>query len=436
LIKSFTFENFKSFSKAELDIENLTILVGTNASGKTNAIEGIKILSEIATGVELSMLLDGIKSIEIRGGSKGCARFDSDYFILGCLIGYKRNIDLEYRIHIRVGERIFVEDESLVKRAVNEEEEDFVFRTKQSKKGSADIIVTYNNGKKGMNPDITCIRTASVLSQLSTKLPTETTAEKTDHDLISCVLKHLRSMFFLDPQPSMMGNYIRKVDIELRPNAENISPVLYKLFKDKVIKNKVLKLISKLPENEIREISFIETPLDEVMIALHEAYGPQGIIKGNGEGFKSNSKEKQSFIEAKRLSDGTLRCLAIITALLSKESGSMVLIEEVDNGIHPNRAQGLINTISEIAKERGIDVVITTHNPALLNAINREDLVGVVVCYRDTETGSSEFVQILDIEKYPELMAKGKLGDLLTKDELTKAIKTDKKDYDPNWLGV
>lgn len=242
-------------------------------------------------------------------------------------------------------------------------------------------------------------------------------------------------MLFLDPQPSMMRNYIRKVDTELRSNAENISPVLFKLLKEKEVKNKVLTFISKLPENEIREISFIETPLDEVMVALHEAYGPQGIIEVNGD-TKTKAKDKQSFIEAKRLSDGTLRCLAIITALLSKESGNMVLIEEVDNGIHPNRAQGLISAISEIAKERKVDVVITTHNPALLNAVNREDLAGVVVCYRDTETGSSEFVQILDIERYPELMAKGRLGDLLTRDELTKAIKTGKKEYDPNWLGV
>ncbi|OPZ93309.1 MAG: recombination protein F [Firmicutes bacterium ADurb.Bin419] len=435
MIKSFIFENFKSFSKAKLDIENLTILVGSNASGKTNTIEGIKILSAIATGMELSMLLDGTKSIEIRGGSKGCARFDSDYFIVGCILEYKQNIDLEYRLHIRVGDRIFVEDESLIKKIENEED-DFVFKTKKSKKDSADIKVTYNNGKKGMNPDITCIRTASVLSQLTTKLPTETIAEKEDHECISFMIKYLRNMFFFDPQPASMTDYIRKIDVELRPNAENISPVLFKLFKDRNVKDKVLRYISKLPENEIRDISFVETPLDEVMLVLQEAYSPKGIIESNGESNKAKGKDKQSFIEAKRLSYGTLRCLAIITALLSKETGSMVLIEEVDNGIHPNRAQGLINAISEITKERGIDVIITTHNPALLNAINRDDLVGVVVCYRDAETGSSEFIQLLDIEKYPELMAKGRLGDLLTKDELTKAIKTENKDYDSNWLGV
>ena len=51
MIKSFIFENFKSFEKTELNIESLTTLIGTNASGKSNAIEGITILAKAATGV-------------------------------------------------------------------------------------------------------------------------------------------------------------------------------------------------------------------------------------------------------------------------------------------------------------------------------------------------------------------------------------------------
>ncbi len=38
MIKSFIFENFKSYEKAQLELEDLTILIGTNAAGKTNAI--------------------------------------------------------------------------------------------------------------------------------------------------------------------------------------------------------------------------------------------------------------------------------------------------------------------------------------------------------------------------------------------------------------
>lgn len=436
MIKSFLFENFKSFIKTGLDIENLTILIGTNASGKTNAIEGIKVLSALATGLEISMLLDGNKSIEVRGGSKGCARFESDYFILGCILEYKNDIELEYKINISVGDRILIEEESLIKRKPDTEG-DMIFKTKKSNRDSADIKVSYDNGKKGMNPDLKCIRTASILSQLSTKLPNKAKAEKEALACINYTLEHFRNMLFLDPQPGMMRDYTRKTDIELRPNADNISSAMYNLCKDSNNKDKILKFISKLPENEIKDIDFIETQIGDVMISLNETYSPSNSYN-SGIKYNSNFNYNRNpiYIEAKRLSDGTLRCLAIITALLSKESGSMVLIEEVDNGIHPNRAKGLIEAISDIAKERRIDVLITTHNPALLNAIDRDELVGVVVCYRDTETGSSEFVQLLDIEKYPELMAKGKLGDLLTKDELTKAIKAEKKNYDVNWLRV
>jgi predicted ATPase len=38
MIKCFTFDNFKSFEKAELNLEALTTLIGTNSSGKSNAI--------------------------------------------------------------------------------------------------------------------------------------------------------------------------------------------------------------------------------------------------------------------------------------------------------------------------------------------------------------------------------------------------------------
>ena len=49
MIKSFIFENFKSFEKATLNIEALTTLIGTNSSGKSNAIEGIEILAKAVT---------------------------------------------------------------------------------------------------------------------------------------------------------------------------------------------------------------------------------------------------------------------------------------------------------------------------------------------------------------------------------------------------
>lgn len=78
MIKSFIFENFKSFEKAELSLEAITSLIGTNSSGKSNAIEGIQILAESAAGLELSVILDGTRNhnSHVRGGAKLAAALE------------------------------------------------------------------------------------------------------------------------------------------------------------------------------------------------------------------------------------------------------------------------------------------------------------------------------------------------------------------------
>lgn len=421
MIKSFLFENFKSFDKARLDIENLTTLIGSNSGGKTNAIEGIRILSEIATGRDFSIILDGSKNVDsdIRGGSRGCPKLNSSYFKLGCILDIDQEADLEYNVKIKVGDRIYVEEESLFK-IFNDRNPELVFRTKRTSKESADIKVEYNNGKRGTNPDVTCVRSSAVLPQLFSKISTESDKGKEDVEYINMVINDLRNMLFLNPIPSEMRDYSRINDAELRPKADNLSSVLYKLFQDENNKKRVLDVIRKLPENEVLDIDFIKTPIGDVMFKLKEAYG-----------------ENADYIEAKRLSDGVIRCIAVIASIISEKSGSMVIIEEVDNGIHPSRANSLITTISELSKERKIDVIITTHNPALLNAIPKEDIIGVCICYRNKNTGSSEFIQLIDIEQFPALFAQGKLGDLAIDDKIVAAIKGNKrrkKEYD--WLGV
>ena len=45
----------------------------------------------------------------------------------------------------------------------------------------------------------------------------------------------------------------------------------------------------------------------------------------------------ETVFDATLLSDGTLRVLAIAAAVLSAPEGSLVVIEEVDNGVHPSQ---------------------------------------------------------------------------------------------------
>lgn len=45
MLKSFSIKNFKSYRRATLPLAPLTVLIGANASGKSNAIEAMRLLS-------------------------------------------------------------------------------------------------------------------------------------------------------------------------------------------------------------------------------------------------------------------------------------------------------------------------------------------------------------------------------------------------------
>jgi len=423
MIKCFTFENFKSFEKAELDIEALTTLIGTNSSGKSNAVEGIAILAKAATGVELSTILDGTKSTGavVRGGSRGCARFKTNAFKLGCLIDLDDKKDLLYEIKIGVGERVTIEEEGLylVKKDTLGPKSNKIFKTKKTELGRAEIKVQYKNGSIGNDPDMLCVRSTAILPQMVGKMRRDTEDERETVVWMERVVSHLKNIRMLDPIPSAIRDYVRISDIELRQNCDNLSAVLNEMCKDNNKKAQLLKVVKELPENEVEDIEFVETKIGDVIFALRER--------------NLNSTE---LVDARQLSDGTLRCIAVLAAVLIGEPGSMVMIEELDNGIHPARVYKLVEQLIIIGRERNIDIIITTHNATLLNAYKKEELMGVSVVYRDTERGTSKIQSFIDIEDFPAMLAAGGLGDAMIDESLLLSLKQSNRTKDYSWLGV
>jgi predicted ATPase len=193
---------------------------------------------------------------------------------------------------------------------------------------------------------------------------------------------------------------------QLKRDGSALSSVLRRLTEEEGQKARILEIIRSLPEQDICDISYLETPRGEVMVRLHETFGGKAVPR-----------------EAALLSDGTLRVLAIAAALFSVPEGSMVVIEEIDNGVHPSRAEHLLSHIQSAARERGLRVLLTTHNPALLDAMPLEAIPDTVACYRDPEKGDSRLVRLEDLESYPELIAQGPIGRLLTRGILDRYLK-------------
>lgn len=423
MIKCFTFQDFKSFRNAELNVEPLTTLIGTNSSGKSNAIEGISLLATITTGLELSTILDGTKTMgtTVRGGSRGCARFKTSAFKLGCLIDWTENKDLLYEIKIGVNGQIAIEEEGLYLVNANTlgPKSNKIFKTKATERDRAEIKVEYRNGKRGMNPDTICVRSQAILPQMLGKIGRESEEEREIVCMMERVAFQLKNIQMITPVPSEIRNYVRISDVDLRTNCDNISAVLNKMCKNPDDKKKLLQVVNKLPENNVVDIEFIETKIGDVIFALRER--------------NLNSTE---LVDARQLSDGTLRCIAVLAAVLMSEPESMILIEEIDNGIHPAKVYQLLNQLIQIGRERKIDMIITTHNATLMNAYKKDELIGVSVVYREKERGTSKITSFVDIDHFPSMLASGGLGNAMIDESLVDALKNEKKTKDYSWLGV
>ena len=416
MIKSFIFEKFKGFDKDVLWLEQVTTLIGSNASGKSNAIEGIQILSELATGRDLNVIFDGTKNNEgnIRGGAKGCCRFGANSFLLGCTIDWNKTHDLLYRVRIGTSGRVSIEEESLylVKNSKTVATNGtIIFKAEAEDVDYGDIVVKYTNGMQGKKSVCNANRSMSVLSQMQSRLPVDTDNYSSTIEKIRKVQDSLIRMFILDPIPSLMRNYSHIGDTQLRRNCNNISSVLYEIKQKKRPEwDDFCEIVKNLPENEIKDIQFIKTSINDVILVQKEQ---------NGRSIES--------IDATRLSDGTLRCIAALAAVMSEPEYSVIAIEEMDNGIHPSRVIKLMNALCRIAARRNIDLVMTTHNVTVLNGLDKQGILGVSVVYRDPDTQAGKIIPFVEIKNQAGLLAAGGIGDAMASEKLLDAIKNNSK---------
>ena len=88
-------------------------------------------------------------------------------------------------------------------------------------------------------------------------------------------------------------------------------------------------------------------------------------------------------------SDGTLRFLAMLAALLGTNLTGIHFFEEIDNGIHPNRLWLLLELIERQTEKNGTQVITTPHSPDMLNFINEETFENTSVVARLEDTSDA-----------------------------------------------
>ena len=369
-IKNIYVNNFKSFGKQKIDLGNLTILLGANASGKSNTVSIIRFI--------INIILYGLDdAISLLGGIN---------YATNATIGKKEPLYIKFVLD--------VSDEKWI-RVINQKERKYLwleeivseFEIIPHKRGMGyrigkeklDINYTTCNliNEKGMQKYEKTGGKYSINFEKNGKSVDYQVLNETSYDennlkngmgadFITHIINEeakkeliLNRLEFMLPPMFNANNFIKIYDFDprlmkssssitskrrLEEDGSNIASVLQLILRDKSKKMKLLNLLcDSLPF--IEQIDVQNNVDKSISYRIREKY--------NNKTFYSDF-----------LSDGTVNMLALIIALYFESESRIIIIEEPERNLHPQLMNKIVEMAKEVSKEK--QIVITTHNPELV----------------------------------------------------------------------
>ena len=425
MITSIRLENFKNFADETLRLGPFTVIVGANASGKSNVRDAFRFLHGIGRGYALrgytlSEIIHGkygaggqMEWAGIRGAPDEIIRFgqpDGDY---GCSITVGTDerfigdselpglsVRSGFRYSITVGkdpagpglfkamkEELGLRYETIYTShpgdgdPVNVQDDDThlllrMGKTRTQKKYGNRIAVRPDQ------PALTQIREHQKIV-------------RSQKDDVAQVIQILAGMRFLDLVPDRMRQPAFPGQTVLGDRGENLPTVLQEICADPERRGTLAEWIRELTPMDVRDFEFPTDPITgRIQVVFKEA----------------NCRR----VSAYSASDGTLRFLALLAALLGENPAGLYFFEEIENGIHPSRMRLLIDLVESQTEKGRCQVVATTHSPDLLALVNDKTFENTSIVYRDENSEDGIIRPVAKLPKARELRRSQGLGRLHT----------------------
>ncbi len=406
MITSLRLKDFKNFADETLHVGPFTVIVGANASGKSNIRDAFRFLHGIGRGYSLAEIAGGKHEAgwkPIRGVTNEFVRFrnspaasEADRFSLE--IGVKPGLsallshtslgrNARYRIDVRLedsgGGRLSIADEALW---VDSEE---IY--------TADIIDQLGNQLDRSKPALWHVphlpREVGVPHhQLADILALEAQANRRSSSADE-VARQLGWMRFFDFRPDRMREPATPGQTTLGDSGEHLPVVLRDICAEKKRKSDLVSWLRELTPMDVEDFEFPSDPSGRNHLVICEANGAK--------------------VSADCASDGTLRFLAMLAALLGKDFNHVYFFEEIENGLHPSRLHLLIDLIERVTADGSKQVIATTHSPQVLSLVNESSFESAAVVCRMEDTDEAIIRRIADIPNAKKLRKTQGLGRLL-----------------------
>ena len=413
--------DFKNFADERLAVGPFTVIVGANASGKSNIRDAFRLLHGIGRGYSLADIIGG------RYGSGGQKEWSEIRGAVDEVMRFERPT-----LRLSVGLRFPLEPDAIVRLIPHR---DLRYELGLAKPNAGGFEVNGEQLRLGTRtiyttnpPDGDPVREQGDETHLLLRMAKTGTQRKYGHRIevrptqpaltqlhehqrivrshkavASEVIDALGNMRFLEPQPDQLRQPAFPGQTVLGDNGDNLPTVLRKLCEGPARQDVLLEWIRELTPMDVADFEFpVDQTTGRVQLAIKEHNGRT--------------------VSAYAASDGTLRFLAMLAALLDDESEGLYFFEEIDNGIHPTRLRLLVDLIENRTAAENIQVVTTTHSPDLLAMVSDRTFESTSVVCRRPDSNDAVIRRVADLPNAEDLRNSQGLGRLHTSGWLEDAV--------------
>ncbi len=390
--------NFKSFEEVDLDLTDFNVLIGGNASGKSNFVNIFKFLRDIFTydlnnaismqgGLEylINQNKGSSENLSFKLTSTDMHRFsikkDDEYILT-------ENLETVYSFSLKISDDMndykIVKDNLKLKcdffklsrprwsECVIEER---MYNKKPNLKKSEKI----SSGQINISKSDNNINLSVIDSPLD------------DEDILPEYIKRRILEDFIDPEnsgtekmllietplsilPIRWGyNFINVSSYDFDPRLCKRAALITGKFNLEEDGNNLSIILKHILDNEEKRELFINL-IKQVLPFFEDIKVANFIDKSVI--FQLKEKYSEEYIAASFISDGTINIIALILALYFEESlykNPLIIFEEPERNMHPKLISSIVDMINDASSEK--QIIITTHNPEILKNVNLNQLL-------------------------------------------------------------
>lgn len=363
--------NYRSIAHMDLNLSPLTVFIGPNGSGKSNVLSAIRFLATTA-GKDLESALSDF------GGFHGLHREAVDT---------KRAEEVELQLAGTVTSRSSIQalDEYDLKFGVKQRgritrEEMFKFKRTRGR-GRRRIIRVQGTeisvGNEQQQNSVGAEQLSKALdlaTEQTTGLFTAQTVRISDQGDTEGIVKFasfLKSLVVFEPQ-------VRDI---VKPARLDHDPAEERLTQDG---SNLATVLEQLAQRDADSFDRLISDMRGCLPGLEEIKFDH---RGGASAFTVVQVREHGSRQPFDLADmsfGTVRMLALLTALHQLNPPPVMAIEEIDSGLHPYALDILVERLREASDYT--QFLVSSHSPTFVNRLAPEELV---ICNRDPNTGAS-----------------------------------------------